>query len=61
MLYLLIAIAICLVVPWLPVVLLRLAPVRPAPPLSPEEMERLRVKLFPHLAQARSADAPDGS
>ena len=56
--YLLLAIAICLLVPWLPVVLLRLAPVRAAPPLSPEEMERLRAQLFPHLAKSAARTRP---
>lgn len=46
MLYLLIAVGICLLLPWLPVLLLRLEPMRPPPPLSPEEMERLRAQLF---------------
>jgi hypothetical protein len=60
LLYLLLAMAICLLVPWLPVLLLRLAPVRPAPPLSPEELERLVVQLYPKrirkTAQPHPAD-----
>lgn len=62
MLYLLAAIVICLLVPWLPVVLLRLAPVRPAPPLSPEDMLRLRAQLLGRsLRQATPARSADRS
>jgi hypothetical protein len=50
-LYLLLAMAICLLLPWLPVLLLRLEPLRPPPPLSKEEMERLRAQLYGRLTR----------
>jgi hypothetical protein len=59
-LYLLIAVGICLLVPWLPVVLLRLAPVRPVPPLSAEEMDRLIVQLNPKRTVSATRTQPVG-
>jgi hypothetical protein len=61
-LYLLLTMAICLLLPWLPVLLLRLEPLRPPPPLSPEEMERLRAQLFAKVppASARTQPATSG-
>lgn len=49
MLYLLLAMLICLLVPWLPVLLLKLEPLAPPPPLTKEEMERLRAQLYGRL------------
>lgn len=58
MLYLLLAIAICLLVPWLPVLLLRLEPLRPPPPLSQQEMERLRAQLHGRLSRPPARKQP---
>jgi hypothetical protein len=41
MLYLVIAVALCLLVPWLPVLMYRRLPRRPPPPLSEGELHRL--------------------
>jgi hypothetical protein len=59
MLYLLLAMLICLLVPWLPVLLLKLEPLAPPPPLTKEEMERLRAQLYGRLSRP-SARKPTG-
>jgi hypothetical protein len=50
--YLLLGVGICFLIPWLPVLLLRLAPVREVPPLSPEELARLAARLRPRRPAA---------
>jgi hypothetical protein len=45
MLYLLLAVALCLLAPWLPVWMYRSLPRRPAPPLSEGELHRLAEQL----------------
>jgi hypothetical protein len=45
MLYLLLAVALCLLVPWLPVLMYRSLPRRPPPPLSEGELRRLADQL----------------
>src|SRR5204863_763088 len=47
MLYLLIAAALCVFVPWLPVWMYRRLPRRPPPPLSEHELHRLAGTLQP--------------
>jgi hypothetical protein len=45
MIPLFVAVALCLLVPWLPVLMYRRLPRRPPPPLSPEQLQRLAAQL----------------
>ena len=60
MFYLLLAAALCLLVPWLPVLMYLRLPRRPPPPLSVEELHRLAGQIRPEqpllLAEVVSGD-----
>ena len=62
MLYLLLAIALCVVVPWLPVLMYRRLPRRPPPPLSEAELHqlvgRVRARQTLPLAEVVAEEAP---
>src|SRR5262249_7268153 len=62
MFYLLVAVALCLLVPWLPVLMYLRLPRRPSPPLSEEELHRLAGQIRPEqpllVAEVVSGDEP---
>jgi hypothetical protein len=58
MIYLLIAVAVCLLVPWLPVWVYRCLPRRPPDPLPEGELQRLAARMRPASAEEAVAMEP---
>ena len=59
MLYLLLAVALCLLVPWLPVLMYRRVPRRPPPPVSDWQLQQLASELRPEPSAGAAVVGPE--